>query len=758
MVNLHKTLNSITREERVKINENWDMIMSRFSNLQLQITFLAGGEVDVIIERINDAIKKAQEATTDFSLIVDEVNNALADLTTFIDNAVLATTAANESANNANILIGEMTLLKDQLETLKLELSNIVTAENQRESNETARKSNELDRILNEIERDGEEAKRVTAESQRVKDETTRKSNEQNRIANETSRLETFNTKIAEVNQVVTNGNEMIASTAHKGAYSPTAYYYKNNYVQYNGSTWRCLKDSINIIPKEGANWTLVAQRGIDGSGAVSTVNNVLPDSNGNVAIGVTEVNGLQESLDELQTFIKKESFVSTAGQTVFTLTKGTYLINENRIEVEVGGVPQFSPNNFTETNEKTITFKAPLEAGLDVVITYYSDFLPIRTDVEGRLVTIESDLTNVKAHRVTSVNGQTGDVTVQGFSGNYNDLTNKPTSFTPSTHEHPISQIAGLQTELDAKETPSEAQAKVDEHANRIDNPHGVTASQVGAYTKVETDTEISNQINVLKEEVATDYSTKTQLSNHSNKIASTTELGHIKPDGETIFVDPETGVASSVGGGNYQLTDNEYAKFYDGSLDNLRESGFYRVPYKSDGKFPSAIGGDWSFTVIANDVGYDSIEVFQFAYADNLRFFKRKMYWDGKWQPWVEPETLKANKQQENWIDGVLSGLWKNSPEGFPLQYRKDEFGFVHLKGFITGGTIGNSVFQLPVDYRPPRTMDVPVIAMTGDAVGGYTFRGFSLLRVGIGGWADFSTGGTNYKYFFDSSIKIY
>ncbi|MFP7414376.1 H-type lectin domain-containing protein [Priestia filamentosa] len=39
------------------------------------------------------------------------------------------------------------------------------------------------------------------------------------------------------------------------------------------------------------------------------------------------------------------------------------------------------------------------------------------------------------------------------------------------------------------AKETPAGAQTKVDEHENKENNPHNVTASQVGAYSKTESD-----------------------------------------------------------------------------------------------------------------------------------------------------------------------------------------------------------------------------------------------------------------------------
>ena len=48
-------------------------------------------------------------------------------------------------------------------------------------------------------------------------------------------------------------------------------------------------------------------------------------------------------------------------------------------------------------------------------------------------------------------------------------------------SHNHVISNIDGLQAALDAKETPTGAQAKVDAHANLTNNPHSVTKSQVG-------------------------------------------------------------------------------------------------------------------------------------------------------------------------------------------------------------------------------------------------------------------------------------
>ena len=69
--------------------------------------------------------------------------------------------------------------------------------------------------------------------------------------------------------------------------------------------------------------------------------------------------------------------------------------------------------------------------------------------------------------------------------------------------------------------------------------------------------------------------------------------------------------------------------------------------------------------------------------------------------WFDGVKPiqtiETLyqeKANKVQEAWITPTLLNGW-TEVSGYPVQYMKDEFGFVHLKGRIASGAIGSYAF---------------------------------------------------------------
>lgn len=53
------------------------------------------------------------------------------------------------------------------------------------------------------------------------------------------------------------------------------------------------------------------------------------------------------------------------------------------------------------------------------------------------------------------------------------------------------------------------------------------------------------------------------------------------------------------------------------------------------------------------------------------------------------------------------AFTNAWANYGSGFrTLQFRKDPTGRVWLRGFITGGTIGQPVFTLPAGYRPTQT----------------------------------------------------
>lgn len=200
--------------------------------------------------------------------------------------------------------------------------TNRESAEDVRNSNESARQASESARISNETTREDvenlrvaaedtrvtAEAARATAESSRESAESTRQNNESNRITaestretQETARESNEATRISQESQRQTDTAAAIASIeetrdsfVHFGDYDPSVEYSVNNEVRYNGSTWRSLQnDNIGITPVEGPNWTLVAQRGVDGAGSVSSVNTVPPDAGGNVSLTASDIGAL---------------------------------------------------------------------------------------------------------------------------------------------------------------------------------------------------------------------------------------------------------------------------------------------------------------------------------------------------------------------------------------------------------------------------------------------------------------------------------
>jgi len=72
---------------------------------------------------------------------------------------------------------------------------------------------------------------------------------------------------------------------------------------------------------------------------------------------------------------------------------------------------------------------------------------------------------------------------------------------------------------------------------------------------------------------------------------------------------------------------------------------------------------------------------------------------------------EAGKASKVQEAWIAPTLLNGWVNfgAPYG-DAKYYKDEFGIVHLEGFIKSGTVNQTCFQLPLGYRPEKALLIP------------------------------------------------
>ena len=97
-------------------------------------------------------------------------------------------------------------------------------------------------------------------------------------------------TAITNANKAVNNIDSLVNNTAYKEVFSSTTTYLKNNIVSYNGSAYIAKSETTGNLPTNEIYWGLLAQRGVDGEGSVSSVNGVLPDLNGNVNINIEEL------------------------------------------------------------------------------------------------------------------------------------------------------------------------------------------------------------------------------------------------------------------------------------------------------------------------------------------------------------------------------------------------------------------------------------------------------------------------------------
>lgn len=81
---------------------------------------------------------------------------------------------------------------------------------------------------------------------------------------------------------------------------------------------------------------------------------------------------------------IKYQRFEATEGQTLFTLTNGSYLVGKNRLIVYVGGAVQVPTFNFTETSDTSFTLSDGVPAGTIVDAMFFEGNLIVARATHG--------------------------------------------------------------------------------------------------------------------------------------------------------------------------------------------------------------------------------------------------------------------------------------------------------------------------------------------------------------------------------------
>ena len=300
--------------------------------------------------------------------------------------------------------------------------------------------------------------------------------------------------------------------------------------------------------------------------------------------------------------------------------------------------------------------------------------------------------------------------------------------------------------------------------------------ASGEGAVSKVNgKEPNAEGEIILAPSDIGAASSTK--FDEHLGQIASPTKLGHIKPDGTTIIVDPETGVARAIGGSEVEI--------FTGDLNTLVEKGTYLVTKDSTNK-------PWIYDIVVEVLpNYDGSIVWQQARinqagANNAIIIKRVGFKNGDSYTWlslpngsagsldgwaiINPSLddslisssltsaatanavkklndLKADKVQENFIQAVLSMGTQDS--AYPISYYKDSLGRVHVEGQAQANTSGMIAFTMPVGYRPVIANQVLISKITSPT-------GYHYLILQTNGYFLMSSGTASAAYAFSFSYK--
>lgn len=106
---LNKTLNPISAQERVKINQNWDYISSRFSSIKLQIGLLTGGkDLDDIVNQIQSSIDNANNATQDALAAIERIDREIDNLEDIISRSNVSLREIEEAISSLNLMLSDM--------------------------------------------------------------------------------------------------------------------------------------------------------------------------------------------------------------------------------------------------------------------------------------------------------------------------------------------------------------------------------------------------------------------------------------------------------------------------------------------------------------------------------------------------------------------------------------------------------------------------------------------------------------------------
>ena len=310
---------------------------------------------------------------------------------------------------------------------------------------------------------------------------------EEQRASNEAARISNENTRIQDMNNRV-----------HRGVFSPNTQYLKHNEVSYEGSTYRCLSDSLGTLPTDTSKWIVVSLKGEDATGGtVTSINDILPDEDGNLILTPEDI-GLGAVTNESK-------------ETMFTSPDFT-------------GVPT-SPTPTNDSNSTQIATTAFVKKVINNI-----------TGTLGSLTTtVKTSIVDSINHLKSTMDAHTSNASVHATPEEkvmWNGKYTKPATGIPKAD-----LSAEVQILLEREGGGSTGNITIPDAST--------TTKGIVQLNNTLTSTSTNQAVTAAQAKVLND-----KITSHTNNAATTSRLGHVQPDGVTITIN-DLGVISAIGGG---------------------------------------------------------------------------------------------------------------------------------------------------------------------------------------------------------------
>lgn len=417
----------------------------------------------------------------------------------------------------------------------------------------------------------------------------------------------------------------------NKGEYNSTTAYVKHNMVTLNGSTYQAKNPTTGNPPTDTLYWSLMAQRGVDGTGSVVSVNNIPPDINGNVDIGaisstwvditgkpseftpsahshvISDVTGLQTALNNAGTkdiatplingLMSKEDkgkldgVENEANKYVHPASHPASMIVEDSSRRFVSDI------KLTELNAKETTTGAQAKATLaENNAKSYTDVKAVGLvdKVAGKGLSTE-DFTSTEKTKLAGIASN---------ANNYVHPANHPASI--------IIQDTSNRLVTDAQITSWNGKSGFDGNYSNLTNIPTTFAPAAHTHTVADVtglQTEL-DKIGVLTDSVDA----------HKTVMASTTILGHVKVDGTSITID-ENGVISGYVRPKDDVSGSPGSPYL---LDGTIQAGYFGLVPASDLFTATALSAAVGISV--GIVQHDATPWLKFAWKGKILFRPQK------------------------------------------------------------------------------------------------------------------------------------